>query len=364
MCRTERAYRTEQVILELPAVGDGEWCGFHAGLDFQETGFAKTSSSTGIIREKSRIITTVPTLPTCRPTHLPSRKKKPGLHRVLMLLLASSVAIPSASAQWMGKQTGCYADSIVANPNRPTVANPADITQYGVLELEYGWDRIWPERGVHQTTLEGLLKFGLLCDVELRWTTTSFLLQTTGRVTEHGLGDNWLGPQIRIYKQTKLVPSLAFTYAVKIPSANSENGLGSGRVDHSFTFLASKDIAHIHFDFNATHFWIGRQDAQGFDRNSQLNLAFSFPIRGPLLFTGELYGDTELNRATPGFASSLWALTYAIRPRLVIDSGFEAGLTSGGPHRHVFAGVTYSIGNLYPSWRRKHSKEYQVSENP
>jgi len=43
----------------------------------------------------------------------------------------------------MGKQTGCYADStaaspIAAHPNRPTVANPADITQYGVLELEYG----------------------------------------------------------------------------------------------------------------------------------------------------------------------------------------------------------------------------------
>jgi hypothetical protein len=37
----------------------------------------------------------------------------------------------------MGKQAGCYADSIAANPNLPTVANPADITQYGVLELEY-----------------------------------------------------------------------------------------------------------------------------------------------------------------------------------------------------------------------------------
>jgi hypothetical protein len=29
-----------------------------------------------------------------------------------------------AWAESIGKQTGCYADSIVANPNRPTVANP------------------------------------------------------------------------------------------------------------------------------------------------------------------------------------------------------------------------------------------------
>lgn len=84
-----------------------------------------------------------------------------------------------------------------------------------------------------------------------------------------------------------------------------------------------------------------------------LNLAFSRVIRGGMGFTGEFYGDTQLNRDTPSFVSSLWALTYTINPRLVIDGGFEGGLTSGGPHRHVFTGLTYSIGNLYPGWRQR-----------
>jgi len=265
-----------------------------------------------------------------------------------------------AQAQWMGKQTGCYADSMVANPNRPTVANPADITQYGVLELEYGWDRIWPEADVHQTSFGGLLKFGLLCDIEMRWTTTSFLSQTDLTGMHRTFGDNWLGPQIRFYKQTKRVPTLAFSYAAKIPSASTDGGLGSGHVDHAFTFLASKDVAGFHLDFNATHFLIGREngprlDQFAFDQNDQLNLAFSHWIRGPLQLTGEFYGVTAPNRDTPGFASSLWALTYTINPRLVIDGGFEGGLTAGGPHRHVFAGLTYSIANLYPGWRRKRS---------
>ncbi len=258
----------------------------------------------------------------------------------------------------MGKQTGCSADSMVANPNRPTVANPADITQYGVLELEYGWDRVWPQEGVHQTSLGGLLKFGLLCDIELRWTTTSFLSQTDATGTHQGFGDNWIGPQIRFYKQTKRVPTLAFAYATKIPSAPSEDGLGTGRVDHAFTFLASKDIANFHFDFNVTRFLIGRENVPGFDQpafdqNNQLNLAFSRAIRGPLQFTGEFYGNSQLNRETPSFVSSLWALTYTVTPRLVIDGGFEAGLTSNGPHRHAFAGFTYSIVNFYPGSRRQ-----------
>jgi hypothetical protein len=276
--------------------------------------------------------------------------------RFAVVTLAACLATSHlAVGQWMGKQTGCYADSIAANPNRPTIANPADITQYGVLELEYGWDRLWPGERVQQRSVGGLLKFGMLCDVELRWNTTSFLSQTDASGTHRSFGDNWLGPQIRVYSQTKRVPTLAFGYAVKIPSASTEDGLGTGHVDHAFTLLASKDIARFHFDFNVTQFLVGRPNTSGFDKNQQLNLAFSHVIRHRLQFTGEFYGETRLNQATPGFASSLWALTYTVVPRLVIDGGFEAGLTSGGPHRHAFVGATYSIANLYPGWRRKRS---------
>jgi hypothetical protein len=258
-----------------------------------------------------------------------------------------------AFAQWMGKQTGCYADSIVANPNRPTVANPADITQYGVLELEYGWDRFWTEGHSHATSVGGLVKFGMLCDVELRWGTTSFLSQTDASGTHQTFGDNWVGPQIRVYRQTKRVPTLAFSYGVKIPSASTAAGLGTGRVDHQLTLLASKDIMHFHFDFNASQFLIGRPNASGFERNQQLNLAFSHFIYRGLQVTGEFYGQAELNQMSPAYASTLWALTYTVVPRLVIDGGFESGLTSGAPRLHVFVGATYSIANLYSRRRPK-----------
>ena len=132
---------------------------------------------------------------------------------------------------------------------------------------------------------------------------------------------------------------MAFSYAFKIPSASAENGLGTGRVDHSFTFGASETVAHFTFDFNFTQFLIG-QPSGGFDQNQQMALAFSHVIYKRLQFAGEFYGQTQLNNTTPAFASSLWALTYTLASRPVIDGGFEAGLTSGGPHRHVFGGIT------------------------
>jgi hypothetical protein len=141
---------------------------------------------------------------------------------LLWLVAVSNCAL----GQWMGKQTGCYADSIAANPNRPTVSNPAHVTQYGVLELEYGFDRLWPEEGIQQTSTGGLLKFGLLCDIELRWSTTSFLSQTNMAGTHRTFGDNWLGTEIRVHRQTARLPTMALSYAFKIPSASTQNGLG------------------------------------------------------------------------------------------------------------------------------------------
>lgn len=274
--------------------------------------------------------------------------------KVLVLLCCLLVSHP-AVAQWIGKQTGCYSDSIAANPNRPTVSNPAHVTEYGVLEVEYGLDRTWPEAGVHQTSANGLLKFGLLCDIELRWNTTSFLSLADATGTHSTFGDNWFGSEIRFHRQTEWLPTMAFSYAVKIPSASTANGLGTGRVDHSFIFGASETIAHFNFDFNFTQFMIG-QSAAGFDQNQQMALAFSRVMYKRLQFVGEFYGQTKLNRATPGFTSSIWALTYTVAPRFVIDGGFEMGLTSDGPHRHAFAGITYSIANLYPGWQRRQAR--------
>ena len=278
-----------------------------------------------------------------------------------MTLLMCLAQVQPALGQWAGKQTDCYADSLVANPNRPTVSNPAHVTQYGVLELEYGWDHFWPQAGVTQSSLGGLLKFGLLCDLELRWNTTSFVSQSDGTGTHGSMGDNWLGTEFRFHRQTHRLPTMAFSYAFKIPSARTDHGLGTGRVDHSFTFGASETISGFNFDFNMTEYLIGRPDARGFDENQQLALAVSRAIHRGLQISGEIYGATALNKAKAGFASSLGAITYTVTPRLVIDGGFEMGLTSGGPHRHAFCGLTFSIADLYPGWRRRRGKQTTIA---
>lgn len=241
--------------------------------------------------------------------------------------------------------------SIVANPNRPTISDPADITQYGVVELEYGYTRTWVD-GTRDNNLSGLLKFAMLCDLELRWTTDDFHNVTGAGTTQSGFGDNWIGAQYRLHHQSQYLPTVSFRYEAKVPTASASSGFGSGAPDHSLAFMASKDIGKFHFDYNLGYLLAGRTNRDSYDSNYNLALAFSRPIRGQLGVTGEGYGETAL-ATRPAYASALLAFTYSITPRLVVDAGYDAGLTNGSPGNHFFAGFTYALIDLYS---RFHSK--------
>ena len=180
---------------------------------------------------------------------------------------------------------------------------------------------------------------------------TSFSDRRSG--THHTFGDNWLGTEIRFHRQTQRLPHDGLQLVLQ--DTVCQYGKWVGRGDHSFTFGTSENLAHFNFDFNFTQFLIGRPDASGFDESQLLALAFSHAVHGRLQFAGEFYGETQLNKTTPGFASSLWALSHTVVPRLVIDGGLEAGLTSGGPRRHAFVGATYSIANFYRARRKQSS---------
>ena len=243
-------------------------------------------------------------------------------------------------------------DGIVANPNRPTVADPADITQYGVLEVEYGFDHVMGLQQERENNLAGLFKFAATCNFEIRWDTDTLQHQTVGGVTQTGFGDNALGFEYRFHRQSKRIPSLSIGYSLRFPSASVAKGLGTGKYDHEIRFYASKDILGTHFDFNTAYIFLGRPSSGGTDQFTQMNLAFSHPVYKKLLFTGEFFGNMRFNNGAPASANGLWAFTYAITPRLVVDAGIDHALNSAAPfHRRYFVGVTYSIADIYRSIR-------------
>jgi hypothetical protein len=209
-----------------------------------------------------------------------------------------------------------------------------------VLETEWGIDG-----ASLQQDINGLLKFGVMKDLELRVANDPFLADSG----THGVGDTAVGFKYRFKLESGLKPSLAFMYMAKIPTAGDP--LGSGEVDHSFTFLASNDFGKHHFDFNSVVNLLGRPQG-GFDHDFQNELAWSHPVRGKWSVTVELSGANSPNAFTRASAQFLASAIYTVRPRLVLDCGMAARITGDIPDATFIAGFTYSIGRFYRDERK------------
>jgi hypothetical protein len=271
------------------------------------------------------------------------RWRGPSFRLAAVLLLLSGFRLASAQETCTG--------TAASVPSRPTVTSATDTTQCGVVEVEYGLERQWPGGGAHRDDLTGGLRFGLAPSLDFHWFSSDFLHIMDSAGTRTGFGDTWLGLRYRFLKQTKRRPSFGVFYAVKIPSASVALGLGTGEVDHSISFLASKDVHRLHFDFNLIELLAGRADAAGFDHDTGFALASWLTVTRHLNLVLEPYGYTQLNATAPAFASTMIGGNYRINPRLYLDSGLDLGVTSGAPSERAFIGITYAIGNAY-SWMR------------
>jgi Putative MetA-pathway of phenol degradation len=245
--------------------------------------------------------------------------------RGVVLCLLARTCLTQARAQ----------GELTAVPNRPTVSNPAQPVQPGVLETEWGVDAAESHQDIN-----GLLKFGVAKNLELRLTNNPI----TADSGTHGVGDTSLGFKYLLTEDSGHRPSIALMYTAKFPTAGDV--LGSGETDHTFTLLVSKDLGRHHFDYNLAGSLLGRQ-LGGFDRSYLNALAWSHPVRGSWGASGELSGVTSPNSATPASAQFLVSATYTVRPRFVLDCGMAGRLTGAIPHAILVAGFTYSITDLY-----------------
>jgi hypothetical protein len=250
-------------------------------------------------------------------------------------------------------ELSCFNSTLTSVPSRPTVTSATDTTQCGVVEVEYGLERQWPGGGANRDDLTGGLRFGLTPNLDFHWSSSEFIHLRNEDGNRTGYGDNWLGLRYRFLGQTKLRPSLGVFYEAKVPTADPALGLGSGKVDHSISFLASKDVRKLHFDFNAIELLAGRPDATGFDHDTGFALATWLPLTKRLSGVLEPYGYTSLNQFTPAFASTTLGFNYKAQARMYLDGGLDMGVSHDAPHKRVFVGVTYAMSNLYSLMRSR-----------
>ena len=227
-------------------------------------------------------------------------------------------------------------DEIVAVPNRPTLASTAEMVSSGVFEIEYGFEAA----DAHQN-INGLLKFGVVKNLEL-WFLNNPIECDSGTA---GLGDSGAGFKYKLFPQKRARPTVSILYIATIPTARPE--LGVGAMAHLVQVLVSKDFGKHHFDFNEGVQFVGRPQQGGFDRRYFSALSYSRPLKGKWGYTGEIAGYSWQNRSTPATMTILNAATYNVTSRMVLDGGVYFAVYGSLPRATFFAGLTYSIADLY-----------------
>lgn len=234
------------------------------------------------------------------------------------------------------------ADSLVqANPGRPTVSTPATLSPAGYLQFETG--AIGAEKSgefSNRTGIETVVKLSVTKWMELIAQTEPLVIADLGSKGDSEPGEVFTGLQTVIRHGEGLRPTISISYFRRLYASRApEPDIGTNR--QSALLLVSFDLAGFHVDTNGI---VTEQISERGVHRAQFGqtLSISHPIVKRLGLSGEIW------RFTQPFSQSnavgmLLAPSYSVNRFLVLDGGFNRGLTSTSTRWEGFIGLTYLL---------------------
>jgi hypothetical protein len=240
------------------------------------------------------------------------------------------------------------AETPTANPGRPTVSTPATLTPVGYLQFETGVLRAThsPEFS-SQTSLNEVVKLSLSHRIELLAAAGPFAHSRAEGFSGNGPGGVSLGLQGLLHSGEGARPTIALSYFHQVYGGDAPD-LDLGSAANSGIILVSADVKGFHYDTN----FLFNDMAEAATHRIQFGqtLSVSHPLGKNFGLSGEIWHFTQpfLGGNAVG---NLWALNYNLRRNLVLDGGFNRGLTNTSTRWEVFAGFTYVLPRkVLPHW--------------
>jgi hypothetical protein len=290
-----------------------------------------------------------------------------------------------AALFWAAVLGRAAAQTPAANPARPTVTNPATLPPVGYLQFEQGYlgsldsPESASEYGINQVT-----KISLTSRLMIQLQTQPFAQSRDvgAESSSDASGDILLGAQGVLYlppaapaetskspqtapPRTISKPTVAVGYLGRVYPGNTAD-IDFGGFANGVLLLVSGDVGKFHYD---TNYLFNEQTQTGSSTTDQnvtvrraqfgQTLSVNHPFLNPnLQLAMEIYhftqpfvhstaGGTFVGRANA--VDGLMALSYTVRPNLVVDGGFSHGFTSTSTRWQSFAGFTYLLPHrLWP----------------
>ena len=160
-----------------------------------------------------------------------------------------------------------------------------------------------------------------------------------------GLGDVILQGRYYAVEQDELLPYIDLVGSIKLPTADEDKGLGTGKTD--FTFMAefarrleSNDLIAL---WEVGYTFVG--DPSGYDADNRwlYSAGLAYELDSEITLSGYLDGRTAIFKGNDDPLSLLLIGEYKYRPDLRFDTLLEIGLNDGAPD----FGITFRVRKRY-----------------
>jgi hypothetical protein len=279
-----------------------------------------------------------------------------------VVLLAPAACVAQAPSSGATNGSGAASKNSVpaANPARPTFTNPADLPPAGYLQFEQGLVQAGSSPGLdRQFSIGQVTKIAVHPRLMFAFVSQPFAYSKAGPDSSRDAGDLDVAVQGVVHARRGASPTVALAYQNVVRSGSAPN-LDIGSSSRSLILLVSGDIGATHYD---TNYMVSEQTVSaapsGTLRRAQFGqtICISHPIFAArtdsrLGLSGELWHQTQPlpttdrdNRPVPraNAVGALAALSYTVRPNLVLDTAFNRGLTSTSTSWQYLAGFTYLL---------------------
>jgi len=226
-----------------------------------------------------------------------------------------------------------------ANPGRPTVSTPATLTPVGYLQFENGV--LFAEDSAEfskRIGIEQVTKLSVLPRLELFLQSEPLAFSQSERQTAVHEGEVFAGVQSVLFAGGESRPTVSISYVRRVYSSVAPE-LDVGTFRQSTSAFLSEDLHGFHFDTNG----IFAEQVQGDVRRAQFGqtLSISHPL-GKFTISGEVWHFSQpFDKGNT--VGNLWAVSRALRKNLVVDGGFNHGLTKTSTRWETFVGFTYLL---------------------
>ena len=228
-----------------------------------------------------------------------------------------------------------------ANPARPTISTPATLTPVGYLQFENGglYATSSPEF-TNRLGIEQVTKLSVDERIQFLAVFEPYTHSAGAAVSGNRPGEVFTGLQAVILKGEGDRPTISGQYLRRLYASPAPE-LDLGTFVQSGTILLSDDAYGFHFDLNGLA--LEQQDDATKVRRAQFaqTLAVSHPFK-KVTVSSEIWHFAQ--PLTKGMAvGTLSSVSYAVHKNVVLDGGFDHGLTRTSTQWETFVGFTYLL---------------------